>query len=277
MRLITLIVLFYSISIQASALFESDEILDITLTADFTELTYNWSLYDGDGSKTLPIKIKVGDEEFTGEVKNSANSRLSCSLIPMKINLKKKKIVGTIFEGNDKFKLTTHCGKYYGNKVNNENLFREYRHYKRFYKYTPFHLKVRLLRVHYIDTNPKTELKDYANKPSLAFILESDESFEKRTGTTELKATQVTNGMEQNLYPGFKIDRRQYNKVAFYNSMIGNGDWNVNVRGGAFSAHNIKIFGKDKIAYVVPFDFNGSREIRNRNYAIYYSKKYLKD
>lgn len=269
-----LIVMTLTMNLMASPLFGEPTILEMKIEADFTELRDNHLLYDGEAAKTLPAKVKLLGQEFSVEVKNSANSRLSCEVIPMKLLFHKKQTKGTIFEDNEKLKLTTHCGKYYGHKINNENLYREYKHYKNFYRHSKYHLKVRLVRVRYIDTNPKSELKKLAEEVNLAFLTESDKSFKKRMGMEEVEAFEY--GVPTVTYPELTVDMKQYKKVKWFNASIGNGDWGVSFKEGIFYTKNIKVFHKDKIAYIIPYDFNGARKIINRNYLIYYSEKFLK-
>ena len=133
-----------------------------------------------------------------------------------------------------------------------EYVIREYLVYKLFNALTDTSLKVRLLKVNYIDTkkNKKTIVK-------YGIFIEPVEMLAKRTNCIVLK----TMTLNQNHIVPEIMDR-----VAIFNYMVANWDWSIPKQ------HNVKIikplsFNAGPLGIAVPFDFDLTGVV-NADYAI---------
>ena len=97
---------------DADPLFADDSILEVTITAPFAQImkersdeeyvaaTMQYMTADG-MSDNLDIGIRTrGKFRLRGDV---------CRFAPLRVNFKKKQIRDTVFDGQDKVKLVTHC------------------------------------------------------------------------------------------------------------------------------------------------------------------------
>jgi hypothetical protein len=234
-------------------LFTNDEILNLSFRFDMTAyqrkkpkeeymkaiLTYH--LNDKD-SINKEIKLKS-----RGEMRNGY-----CSFPPIRLNFKKAGFEKEDVKEIEKLKLVTHCK--YGNE---EYLFKEYLIYKLFNVLTDTSFRVRLLKVEYIDTNPKKRKNKTIN--TYAFFIEPIEVLAKRINAVEV--TSVNLG-QKNIYPQL-MDR-----LAIFNYMIGNTDWSVP------NQHNCKIltslsYNPAALGIIVPYDFDYSglvESVRERKF-----------
>jgi hypothetical protein len=137
------------------------------------------------------------------------------------------------------------------NRHGNEYLLKEYLTYKIYNQLTDKSLRVRLLKINFVDNAGK-------HKPveEFGFLIEGVNEMGKRNACVERKRdiahTELT-------------DRKQMTRVALFEYMIGNLDWAVPVR------HNIKLIvpkeDSNARAFPVPYDFDYSGLV-NTDYAI---------
>lgn len=227
-------------------LFDSDEILEFTLSFDITSfkrkksdkeyldaiLTYHIS-YKDSISKHVKIKSR-------GEMR-----RTYCDFPPIKLNFKKSDSSDE-FSNIDKLKVVTHC------KGNEEYILEEYLIYKLYNALTDNSLKVRLARINYINT-----VKPGKPITKFAFLIEPIDVMCKRTGSVVVSLPTLT---QKNIKPDV-MDR-----MAIFNYMIGNTDWSLPIR------HNVLVLSQGNsddpnLGVVVPFDFDYSGLI-NTDYAV---------
>jgi hypothetical protein len=233
-------------------LFTHNEILNLSLRFDIVEytrskpkeeymkalLTYHLNEKD---SINKEIKLKS-----RGEMRNGY-----CDFPPIRLNFK-----GAGFKKDDlsqieKIKLVTHCK--YGNE---ENLFKEFLIYKLYNVLTDTSFRVRLVKVDYINTNPKRKRKPVE---TYAFLIEPIDMLAARIKSVPVEATNLS---QKNIYPGL-MDR-----IAIFNYMIGNTDWSVP------NQHNTKVLSGSNPNYpglgvLVPYDFDYSGLV-DADYAIPY-------
>jgi len=228
-------------------LFDSDELLEITLKFDITTFKRKRSdteyfdaviSYLSDKQDTIYQNIKV---RARGEFR-----RTFCDFPPVHLNFRLKDTISGQFSGIDKLKLVPYCKPGYEDYV-----LREYLVYKLYNVLTDYSLRVRLLRIKYINS-AKPEAKPITQ---FGFVIEPVSLFEKRTGSTEVK-TKVSQRM---------IREEMMNRVAIFNYMIGNTDWSVP------AMHNVIVFsqphtGPKDLGTILPYDFDFSG-IVNAEYA----------
>jgi hypothetical protein len=170
-----------------------------------------------------------------------------CSFPPIEIDFEKP-----LYSDSGKIKklkLVTHCEP---GVDNDEYIVREYLVYRLFNALTDTSLKVRLLKVNYIDIrkNKKTIVK-------YGIFIEPVEILAKRLNCAVLK----TMTLKQN-----HIIPETMDKMAIFNYMVANWDWSIPKQ------HNVKIikplsFSAGPLGIAVPFDFDLTGVV-NAEYAI---------
>jgi hypothetical protein len=218
-------------------LFDSDNPFDITLRFDITyyrrkkpDTTYMDAIltyYTGDhDSVNKNIKLKA-----RGEVR-----RIICDFPPLFLNFKMKDSIASEFIGINKLKLVPYCKLGYEDYV-----MREYLIYKLYNVLTDNSLRVRLLRINFINTAKESKpLRQYG------FVIEPIKLFEKRTHSTELGNAKLNQKY---------IKPEMMDRCAIFNYMIGNTDWSIP------NVHNVLLLSQPmskqpNLAMIVPFDFD---------------------
>jgi hypothetical protein len=220
-------------------LFESDELLEVTLSFDLTAFqkksdragTYDGTLIINPGQMdSVSRKVTV---RYRGE-----NRFQTCFFPPIQI-IFKKSVYSVADTGKfKKVKLVTHCMP---GSASDDLVLREYLVYKLYNVMTDTSYRVRLLRITYIDTGKK-------KKPITQFgiFIEPDNILAARTNSTVVKTENLN---QSHIIPAV-MDR-----VAIFNYMIANWDWSVPKQ------HNITVI-KSKSAIqtglgiAVPYDFD---------------------
>ncbi len=248
---ITALSLFFAFSLSTSfcqsspvkPLFASDSILEISLVFDTKTVIrdiddqkaiYHPAILSYTDSNGLPVTLDV-------KVKTRGHFRKlrdNCTFPPLRINFKKKQVGGTLFEGQDKIKLVTHCRT--NNSKFEQFILEEYLIYKMYSMLTDYSFKVRLVKINYIDLYGKTQpFSKYA------FFLETLDQLAERHGATVLE----TKGLHQET-----VDYATMNQLVVFQYLIGNTDWSVP------NLHNIELLlvSAGRAAVPVPYDFDFS-------------------
>ena len=231
-------------------LFQSEEILNLNLEADFKTVfsimddsTYfpaRISLTDNDGlTRTIDIKIRT-----RGKTRREKDV---CFFTPLRLNFPKNETENTPFEGQKALKLVTHCNNadYY-----EQNTMIEYLIYKAYNVLTDSSFKVRPAIINYIYPGKKA---DTVRK--FAFLIEREKHLADRLHGIEL-ATEKFNPNLLNPFPTCLMDMFQY--------MIGNTDYS------SYDLHNIILVSDSTRRFPplpIPYDFDWSGLI-SANYAV---------
>ncbi|MEN8249285.1 MAG: hypothetical protein ABFS32_10170 [Bacteroidota bacterium] len=234
---------FYEYSQSQSVekqLFNSDEILHIRISMNVKEVISERDTASRKYHKAIFTYEQADGEEVSQKIKikvrgnNRANPDV-CSFPPLKLNFNKSNADNSIFAGQDKLKLVTHCS---GKSLYEEYTLREYYVYKLLQLITPYSFKVRLCRVIYDDTNGK-----FKPTPHYGFIIEDLSHLTKRHDIA------VFNGRVRNQDA---CSRVELDRVTLFEYLIGNLDWSIPYR------HNFKIVvDKKRSALIpVPYDFD---------------------
>jgi hypothetical protein len=230
-------------------LFSSDEILELKISMNLKEVIQDIEVRD-EHEATLSYKLSDGnDETFKIKVmvrgKTRTNTKV-CRFPPLKLNFKKKKVANTLFAGQNKLKLVTHCNS---RAINEEYIVREYYVYKLHQLVTPYSFNVRLCKITYDDKEGK-----FDPTPHYGFLIEDIDDLAKRNGMKEFNDS-IPN---QELCNRVELDR-----LMLFQYMIGNLDWSVPYR------HNFKLIApKEKsLPIAVPYDFDYCGMI-NTSYAV---------
>jgi hypothetical protein len=181
-------------AVAEAPLFDSDRIMEVAVTADFStlcrpretgECEFTPSLLEyrdaSDGRKSIPIEIKI-----RGGWRSLSQH---CSVPLLWVSFKPEDVAGTPFEGQSLLPLTTHCGKGYSidpviRSIRladyEQYLLREFLGQRLYNLITDNSVRVRLLRIAY----PKPG--DGSRVPHYAFFSEHFESLAARVGMEQL-------------------------------------------------------------------------------------------
>jgi len=231
-------------------LFESDELLEISLKFDITHYRRK-----RDDTEYLPAILIYHTSSTDSIVKNlrvrcRGKSRLSiCSFPPLMLNFQKQDSVEGEFSRVDKIKMVTHCSA-----GREDYLLKEYLIYKLYNVLTDYSFRVRLLRVNYINT-----FKESKPIREFAFVIEPPESLGKRLNAVEVE-TRMNITQKQ-------IRPEVMDRMAIFQYMIGNTDWTVPI-----FHNNVLILSQSYphgqgqgIAVAYDFDYSG---LVNAGYAV---------
>jgi hypothetical protein len=221
-------------------LFSSSEPLVITLEADFQALGKDRGDDRVEHAATLtyldasgaPVSVPV-------DLRTRGNFRLkpsTCRFPPIRFDFLKKAMAGTVFEGQDKLKVVTHCQdrdsyEQYG--------LHEHIIYRIYNLVTDLSLRVRLARFTYVDTSGKDD-----PFTRYGFFIEDIDALAERAW---MKATDTLN-----VHPA-TTEYRLTGVMDVFQYLIGNTDWST------YAQHNIKLL-RDQHGrlHPVPYDFDWS-------------------
>lgn len=230
-----------------AALFDDDEPLSITIDAPITtlmeyrpdkaELKGTLAYTDTDGSdRRIGLKLRTRG--------NYRRDKEHCDFAPLRLNLKKGDAIGTLFHGQDKLKLVTHCKS--SNSSYEQLVLREYLAYRLFRELSDLSFGVRLLKVTYFDTEKAKDLT------RLGFIIEDDSDLARRNTMKRVKSRHI---------PHDGIDHERQNLIHVFEYMIGNTEYSlVNPEPDKNCCHNTDVMsqtGNEPYLHV-PYDFDFS-------------------
>jgi len=227
-------------------LFASDEILEVRIVAPIDviikerpideELAGTFHYTAGDG-KSVALDIAV---RARGLYRRRPDV---CPFPPLRLNFKKSQVKDSLFAGQDKLKLVTHCRT--GSYVLEQAVIAEYVAYRILNLLTDTSFHVKLLRINYTSTNDDPGINGYG------LLIEHKDRLAKRIGI-----------------PVFTIDKMgvadlpadYVNLISVFHYLIGNTDYSlVNSAPGKDCCHNHTPFGgEDKPYYSIPYDFDMS-------------------
>lgn len=221
-------------------LFKSHDVLHMKLKSN-----YNKVLDDvGDHKSKHKAKIKYTDpngkkQKIRIKIETRGNFRsnpYNCDFPPIKLYFKDySKIGNTIFEGQEELKLVTHCQQEISGYV--RHVYREYLLYRIYNMLTPYSFQVRLFNINY---KPRFGIR---NNIKPGFFIEDNDMLAARFGGEELDR-------DDNYLP---VDSTYYALVSFFEYMIGNTDWSVEM------LQNIEVIQTVKGKNIpVPYDFDVS-------------------
>lgn len=226
-------------------LFADDSLLEVTIDApmstlmevrpDQAELKGSFSFTDVDGtSKRVSVKLRTRG--------NYRRAREHCDFAPIRLNFKKGEVRNTLFDGQDKVKLVTHCRSFEDDYE--QIVFREYLAYALFRELTDLSYGVRLLRVTYFDTEKDRDMTRFG------FVIEDDKDVARRNALQLAGAHFIAHE---------EHDRQRQNLVNVFQYMIGNTEYSLTKPEPDKSCcHNADILSaSDGPPYfALPFDFD---------------------
>jgi len=230
----------------AAPLFNKDSVLDVTLAGPIG------SLFENKEDRTeLPFELQADGVTHNIEVRLRGHSRLEiCTFPPLRLNFPENLGMQTVFDGQDKLKLVTHCRNY---DRGEQDLLEEFLAYRIFNVISDKSYRVRLLRINYEDTDEKLNEKA---SPRYGFLIEPDSLLAERIGATRVDLLGV---------PKQRYDREHAALVFAFQYLIANTDWGyVKAIDENTCCHNGDLFEIDKQILFVPYDFDRAGLINAR-------------
>jgi hypothetical protein len=229
---------------QGDPLFASNEPLDITI-----EMPMDVVIKDADEKPVVDGVLRYENSEGTQvsielTMTTRGRSRLAyCKFPPLKINLKKKQTEGSLFAGQNKLKIVTHCRT---GDTHMRYLRQEFGIYKAYNELTDFSFRARWLTVTYKDSAGKRD--DMVHD---AFFIESNREVGERHGRERV--------MDHRIAPT-ALDPIESSRYALFQYLIANTDWSM-LQGpdDEGCCHNGKILrepGSTQNWVVLPYDFD---------------------
>jgi len=230
---------------HTSPLFEDDGILEVTLEGPLSK-----AIDDTERRDEHPFSLTVEGTRLDVVVRVRGISRAQvCQFPPLRLDFSSIDTSATVFSGQRRLKLVTHCKK---TASYEQNVLEEYAAYRIFNALSDVSFRVRLLRVRYIDTRKpdKDALLRYA------FLIESKEALAERNEGTLVKPRRVTKNY---------LDDTQTGLAYIFQYLIGNTDWGlVRAIDADICCHNGVIVGIEGRHFYVPYDFDRAGLINAR-------------
>lgn len=243
-RFVVLLVLAYGSS-HASPLFEDDGVIDITLSGPLSEV-----IDDTDERREREFLLNVDGAALGVSVRIRGNSRVvHCSFPPLRLNFSSSDTADTLFSGQEKLKLVTHCRSH---KDFESNVLEEYAAYRLFNLLTDVSYRTRLVRIRYTDT------ADPGLEPLVrfGFLIESDTALAARLGGEILEVPHVTRNM---------LDAEHSALGYVFQYLIANTDWSqVRFIEDDTCCHNGRLIRINERNYYIPYDFDMSGFVNAR-------------
>jgi len=233
---------------DVAPLFAEDTVLEVTIEApmgalmdvrpDKAYLDGSFTFTEANGTeRKLGLKLRTRG--------NYRRAKEHCDFAPIRLNFPKSQVKGTLFAGQNKLKLVTHCQN---NDPKYEQLvLREYLAYRMLHELTPKSFAVRLMRITYINfENEKSRTK-------LAFVIEDGDAVAKRNGMKLASVGLVTRDY---------LDPEQESLIHVFEYMIGNTEYSImRSEPNKDCCHNIDLMAPKGVSLYTPlaydFDFAG--------------------
>jgi hypothetical protein len=227
---------------EARALFSADAPVEIKLVGNFKVITKDrdtlstkeyWGevqMADGKGAELkIPVMLRT-----RGHYRLSSRN---CSFVPLRLDFKKADVKGTVFDGQDKLKLVTHCNP---NAMYEEYLIREYLSYKVHNLISPRSYRARMAKVTYVDSATGTPIETRNG-----IFMEHEDDVAKRM---EGEVVEIRRALFDD------VDPIQILEVAIFEAFVGNTDWSL------AALHNVRLVRQQNgtllpVAY--DLDFSG--------------------
>jgi hypothetical protein len=226
-------------------LFDSDELLRITLTGPFRTISR-----DGDEDPerrpgTLSYTAADGSTvTFSAELEPRGKSRRDrkiCTFPPLWVRLDKDEIDDTLFDKQKRLKLVTHCRS---SKSFQDYVVKEYLVYRVFNQLTDASFRVRLLEVTYVDSERDDSVTRYG------FFIEHKDRLAKRLGRELMEPAERI--------PTASLDPDQAAISELFQFMVSNTDFSMIAPPiDDVCCHNSVLFDAGEGMYLpVPYDFD---------------------
>ena len=232
----------YAIAVAAQAtaspLFDDNAVIDVELIGPIGSL-----VADKKDDTELPFVLIADGVEHHIKIRVRGNSRLRvCEFPPLRFNFSGSDTERSVFAGQDKLKLVTHCRN---RAVAQTDALEEYAAYRIFNLISDVSYRTRLLRIRYMDTDERRKDK---RLEYYGFLIESQTELAERVGGQTANVTGVSLR---------SLDKDQAALVYVFQYLIGNTDWSMVKTGGDDTCcHNGDILDIGSKHFYLPYDFD---------------------
>ncbi len=220
-------------------LFLPETILRFSLETDLDALKKDRSEESTDRPARVLIEGSMGESvEVPLQVRTRGRFRLQeniCPFPPIRLNFQENHPKGTVFDGQDKLKLVTHCHDWDSFE---QNLLEEFLAYRIYNQLTDISFRVQLVEITYLDTSGNSD-----PLTRMGFLIEDEDAMAARVGGMVLDV------------PGARATdfEPEWMGVMFlFQYMIGNIDWST------ANSQNLSVLRVGADHFAVPYDFDWS-------------------
>lgn len=229
-----------SLSALNAPLFASHETLHLRIDLPIRRLKGDRGQDEDERPARLQVLAPAADStDLPVDIRTRGYFRLersTCSFPPLRLDFPKDSLVGTVFDGENRLKLTTHCRDQ--DRFQQFTL-QEYLIYRMYNLVTDRSYRVRLARIRYVDSERGDSLTRYG------FVREDDDRMAARNGMVVVDQDGIG---PESLEPNHLV------QMALFQYMVGNTDWAAGT-----TRHNIDLIVDERqIPIPVPFDFDWS-------------------
>lgn len=229
---------------QTTPLFASDDPIRITIRGPVSAIARGAE----DSTSPRDAVLSLAGAAETYPIRLSARGitrrlKLTCSFPPLRVDFAQKPPATSLFAGQGRLKLVTHCQNQEGFQ---QHLLLEYSAYRIFNLISPVSFRARLATVDYAEPSGKVSTTRWG------FFIEDIDDAARRNG---LKRAQVGDRILSS-----QLDARQAARMALFEYMIGNLDWSMRAGPqGEGCCHNGRLLaGKGPLFLPMPYDFDYS-------------------
>lgn len=233
-----------AVSAQPTPLFASDEPIRLTLQGPISAVARG-----SRGARDASLMLQAPTaERHAIRISPRGLTRLKrdvCQFAPIRVEFVQPPAAGSLFEGQRRLKLVTHCRS---SESFQQHLLLEYAAYRLYNRLTPASYRVRLAQIDYVSDNGRPLTS------RLGFFIEDIDDVAARNGTRRAAVGQAV--ATSALGPADSA------RVALFEYMIGNLDWSTRSGPpGDRCCHNSRLIGPVAAAgglVPVPYDFDFS-------------------
>lgn len=225
---------------EIKELFRSDDILDLTIVMP-VKMVINDTKERKKESAKLSYTMDDGTV-FEHEINVSARGKTRalkqiCNFPPLELNFNKLDTKNSVFKGQKKLKLVTHCQS---DKSYEEYVQKEYIVYKMYQNVSPYSFSVRLCQITFIDSDKPKQQRIHSG-----FLIEPIKDVAKRNDMKVFKDSIRNQSI---------LNKDNLDKLTLFEYLIGNLDWSIPKK------HNMKLIQGEKgsLPLAVPYDFDYS-------------------
>lgn len=231
----------------AKPLFASDEVVRLTLRADVDRL---WKDEPGTSNRIAGTIGQSGTAEALPIQLNlrgiTRREKDVCQAPPLAVTLGPGVPATSLFAGQRRLKLVTHCRQSEGFQ---QNVLLEYAAYRMYNQLTPRSFRARLAKIDYVRGDGRPIVSRYG------FFIEDADDVAARNGMREAKMGERV--------PSSRLASADAARFALYEYMIANLDWSMTAGpAGENCCHNSRLIGEGGSAsrqfVPVPYDFDFS-------------------
>ncbi|HEY2750754.1 hypothetical protein [Phenylobacterium sp.] len=232
---------------QTKPLFASDEVIRLTIKGPIPVLVQRAATSEkpiagslavqGAAPETLPVALSA-----RGITRRQQDV---CTFPPIRVEFPQKPPATSLFRGQKRLKLVTHCRPGEGFQ---QYVLLEYAAYKLYNLLTPASFDVRLAKIDYVDSDGRPIIS------RIGYFIEDADDMARRNDMTRFRT--------KSRVPVAQLNAHDAARFVLFQNMIGNLDWAMTAGpAGTDCCHNARLIGADGATTnftPVPYDFDFS-------------------